>query len=138
MSESGKIPKSKEPETEDPDGVIKKFENDSPGQNGSKKDLLDSFLKQISGAVSLHSKASINEFEDIQSVEFSEYPEHELSPDLDRKITELKLIADSIEKKKAETSNDSYQNFSKFKVNYINALNPAQLAAVLLLRNLYW
>lgn len=133
MSESGKIPKSEEPESRiDPDGVIKKFKNDSPGQAGSQKDLLDNFLKQISGAVSLQSEASINEFEDIQSVELSEYPDLELSPDLDRKITELKLIADSIEKKKAEVSNDSNQNFSKFKVNYINALNPAQLAAVLI------
>ena len=75
----------------DPDGVIKKFENDSPGQDGSQKDLLDNFLKQITGIVSIQPKASINEFEDIQSVELSEYPDLELSPDLDKKITELQI-----------------------------------------------
>jgi DNA helicase-2/ATP-dependent DNA helicase PcrA len=115
-----------------PDGKIKKDGNNPPDQEGSKMDLLNSFLKQISGAVTLHPQTGFTEIEDIQSIGWSEYPDIELSPELDKKITALKLISDSIEKKNINIENTTSQNFNRFKVNYINSLNPAQLAAVLI------
>jgi len=114
------------------DGKIRKGSNNPPEQEGSKMDLLNNFLKQISGAVTLHPQTGFTEIEDIQSIGWSEYPYIELSPELDKKITALKLISESIEKKNIEIDSNTSQNFSRFKVNYLNALNPAQLAAVLI------
>jgi DNA helicase-2/ATP-dependent DNA helicase PcrA len=114
------------------DGSVKKVENIPADMVSSGKDLLDNFLKQISGAVTLPSKTETFEYGDISSIELSEYPELELSPDLEKKISALKLIAESIEQKDAGAGRDSSHNFSRFKVDYLNALNPAQLAAVLI------
>jgi DNA helicase-2/ATP-dependent DNA helicase PcrA len=134
MSESEKVQKRKEVQSEiSPNGVIKKVGNSPLDQDGSQMDLLDSFLKQITGTgtYSIQPKTNNDEFEDIKSIEWAEYPDLELSPDLDKKIKELQLIANSIEKQNVDIGNSSTQDFSKFKVNYPNALNNTQLAAVL-------
>ena len=112
---------------------IKKDGINSPGNSDTRIDMLENFLKQITGAdnYSLQPKNGGEEFEDIQSIGWSEYSDPEISPELDKKITELQLITKSIEKKNVETGRNTGQDFSKFKVNYLNALNPAQLAAVL-------
>jgi DNA helicase-2/ATP-dependent DNA helicase PcrA len=133
MSETENNRKDKESKSEKgPGSGIRKVGSNPPDQDGSKMDLLENFLKQISGSVSFPVKTSFNEFEDIQSIGWSEYPDLELSPDLEKKITELKLIADSIEKKNIGKETYSSQDLGRFKVNYLNALNPAQLAAVLI------
>lgn len=111
-------------------GVVKKVENDRLNQSATKMDLLDNFLKQITGAVAIQPQTGIEEFEDIQSIEWSEYPELELSPDLDKKISELQVIANSIERKNVDPVTIPDQHSGKLKVNYLTELNPAQLAAV--------
>jgi DNA helicase II / ATP-dependent DNA helicase PcrA len=115
-----------------PNGEIKKVGNSHLDQPTSQMDLLDNILKQITGTVSIKSQTDIYDLTDIQSIELSEYPDIELSPDLDKKISELQIIANSIEKKNIDIESNSIPDFSKFKVNYPNALNPAQLAAVLI------
>jgi DNA helicase-2/ATP-dependent DNA helicase PcrA len=114
------------------DGLIKKSLESSEDKPADPFDLLDNFLKQISGAVSIPSKTNIEDQNDIQSIDWSEYPDLELTPDLDKKISELRAIANSIEKKKVNDSELPVQIPGKLKVNYLNALNPAQLAAVLI------
>jgi DNA helicase II / ATP-dependent DNA helicase PcrA len=116
-------------------GEIKKDENTHLDQPGNKMDLLDSFLKQITGTVLVQPKINHDEPEDIQSIEWSEYPDIELSPDLDKKITELQLIANSIDKKNASNEYNTTLDLSKFKVNYTSALNPSQLMAVIITEN---
>jgi DNA helicase-2/ATP-dependent DNA helicase PcrA len=113
------------------DGVIKKS-GETPMDKPDPLDLLENFLKEITGVVSFPPKAYIEDLNDIQSIDWSEYPDLELSPDLDKKISELRLIANSIEKKKVSDSELSIQIPGKLKVNYLNSLNPAQLSAVLI------
>jgi DNA helicase-2/ATP-dependent DNA helicase PcrA len=113
------------------DGVIKKS-GETPMDKPDPLDLLENFLKEITGAVSFPPKVYIEDLNDIQSIDWSEYPDLELSPDLDKKISELRLIANSIEKKKVSDSELSIQIPGKLKVNYLNSLNPAQLSAVLI------
>ena len=103
-----------------------------PGHTPSPSDLLDNFLKQVTGNIEIHSELRKNDIEDISSIDRSEYPDIELTPELDKKISELHTIADSIERKNVEPGFNIHCDFSKFKINYANALNPAQLAAVLI------
>ena len=93
-------------------------------------DILDNFLKQITGQVSIQPLQSSEETDNIHSIEWSEYPDIELPPDLEKKMSELQIIANSIEKKNVDPVAFSNQDISKFKVNYSHALNPSQLAAV--------
>jgi hypothetical protein len=90
------------------DGVIKKS-GETPMDKPDPLDLLENFLKEITGAVSFPPKVYIEDLNDIQSIDWSEYPDLELSPDLDKKISELRLIANSIEKKKVSDSELSIQ-----------------------------
>ena len=131
MSEEEKGEREKPASSEiNPGGGIKKFENTGPDQ--TKMDLLDNFFKQITRAISVQPKAGKEGFDDIQSIGLTEYPEIESSENLEKKIAELKLISDSIEKKNLDSETLDRQNLSSFKVNYTNALNPSQLAAVLI------
>ena len=56
----------------------------------------------------------------------------ETSEGLDRKIAELQQIAFSIENKNIDNGSSGQDDLSKYKVNYLSALNPSQLAAVLI------
>ena len=114
------------------DGVIRRFEESGNNKPLSRMDLLDSFLKQITGASSLPSKAGTEDSGDITAVEWSEYPEMETSEELDRKISELQKIALSIESRDAGDEGPWQQDFTRFRINYPGNLNPAQLAAVLM------
>jgi hypothetical protein len=113
-------------------GTIKRFEDAGPEQPASRVDLLDNFLKQITGSVSIQSKTGPEDFQDIHSIEWTEYPEMETSEGLDRKIAELQQIAFSIENKNIDNGSSGQDDLSKYKVNYLSALNPSQLAAVLI------
>jgi DNA helicase II / ATP-dependent DNA helicase PcrA len=132
MSEIENEEKGKESGSEyNPGGLIRKIEK-LPDKVPGKMDLLDNFLKQITGTVAIQSKTGIEDFKDIHSIEWSEYPDVELSPGLDKKISELQKIANSIEKKNIDNSEPAVNDHIKFKVNYRNALNLQQLSAVLI------
>jgi len=132
MSVSEEGHKKKEIQSENiPDGEIKKI-GDNQDFNSSQMDLLDSFLKQITGIVPVQPKSGHEDIEDIQSIEWSEYPDIRLSTDMEKKIAELQIITNSIEKKHLDIQNIISQDFSKFKINYPASLNPSQLAAVLI------
>ncbi len=133
MSDQEKERKKKKiPPEEKEGGVIKRFEDAGSDKPASRMDLLDSFLKQITGAVSIQHKTGVEHFNDISSVQWTEYPDIESSEELDKKIAELQKIAVSIEKKDIDKESIARQDLSRFRVNYLNALNPAQLAAVLI------
>lgn len=133
MSRSEKDPGNKKIRSDISSGdVLRKAAKSHPDPNPSPMDLLDNFLKQITGNVSIPPEINKREAGDIKSIEWSEYPEIDSSPELDKKIGELQKIANSIEKKNIDAESGHGQDFSKFKVNYASALNPAQLAAVLI------
>lgn len=124
--------KKEVPSVESQDGVIKRSGDSGAQKPVSRLDLLDSFLKQITGTISVPVNSSPEDIKDIHSFELSEYPEMETSGELERKISELQKIAVSIEKKNSDIGNSDQQTPGKYKVNYLSALNPAQLAAVLI------
>jgi DNA helicase II / ATP-dependent DNA helicase PcrA len=133
MSDHEEEDKFKEDNHEGNQGaVIRRFEDASPEKPVSRMDLLDNFLKQITGTLSVQPKTNIEEFKDIQSVDWTEYPDLESSEGLERKISELQLIAASIEKNNPDYGSITQTDLSKFKINYLSALNPSQLAAVLI------
>ena len=84
------------------DGSIKRFEDAGPGKPASKLDLLDSFLKQITGAVAAQPKSGSEEFKDIHSVDWENILKWRHLMNSKRKITELQQIAVSIEKKNTD------------------------------------
>jgi len=95
-------------------------------------DLLDSFLKQVKGAVSVPSMSATSLPDDIASIDLSEYPEIELPPSLETKIAQLKIITGYIEKKQNDQEPGSGKYPENMKVNYAGSLNPSQLAAVMI------
>ena len=133
MSDQEKKEKNKQvPSADRSDGTIRRFEDAGPDRSDSRIDLLESFLKQITGSSVIPAKNNPEEFKDIHSIDLKEYPEMETSDDLDRKVSELQIIAASIEKKDIDDRSFGNQDLSKFRVNYLSALNPAQLAAVMI------
>ena len=113
-----------------PDGEINKVGSNKIVQPVSQIDLLNNFLEQITGQVYIQPQSGNDDIDDIHSIEWSEYPDIELSPDLEKKISELQIIANSIEKKNVDPGVISNQDLDKYKVNYSFELNPSQLAAV--------
>lgn len=109
-------------------GEIRKADGDD--ELSFRNDLLDSFLSRITGPVQ-DLKPSAEEFEDIRAIDSSAYPVMDITPALERKINELKHIADSIEKRTAVIPEQILEDLSRLKVNYAQSLNRSQLAAVL-------
>ncbi len=132
MADQKKKGKKETEPDERSDNVIRRFEDSGPEKPVSRMELLNSFLKQMTGPVSPHPGITSEDFKDIQSVEWDEYPEMEIPEELERKISELQKIAVSIERKKDDDRGLGNQDLNQYKVNYISALNPAQLAAVLI------
>ena len=120
------------PHVHNQEGVIRRFEDAGSDTTKSRMDLLDSFLKQVTGTITAQPDAGTEEFKDIHSIELKEYPEMETSDELEKKISELQQIASSIEKKEPDDNSIARYDPGKFRVNYLNSLNPAQLAAVLI------
>jgi DNA helicase-2/ATP-dependent DNA helicase PcrA len=96
----------------------------------SHQDLLNSFLEQISGQIAIKSKPGNTEIQEIHSIDRSQYSQMEMTTALEKKIIELKIIANSIETKGFNLESITHQDLSKFKVNYTFDLNPSQQAAV--------
>ena len=111
--------------------IIRKFEDSGPENPPSKMDLLEDFLKQVNSPVAVPSYG-LADFNDLRSVGWAEYAEPEFPDNLERKIAELKQIADSIERRQPGYDDTPEKDLGKYKVNYLSALNPSQLAAVLI------
>lgn len=122
---------SKNPD-ESGDASVRKYEDHGSEGSSSGMELLENFLRKITGALSVPAKTVGEDFKDIQSVGWAEYPEIELPKQLESKIAELKMISDSIENKSRNFGDIDKQGLERYKVNYRTALNPAQLAAVLI------
>jgi DNA helicase-2/ATP-dependent DNA helicase PcrA len=105
-------------------------QNNKLSQQSSPLDLLNSFLEQVSGQVAAQTKPGITEIEEIHSIDKSQYAELEMTTALEKKINELQIIANSIEKRNVNPESFSNLDLSKFKVNYPFELNPSQQAAV--------
>jgi len=103
--------------------------NKNAGQPTS-ADLLNNFLEQISGQIAVQSKPVISEIQDIHSIDRSQYSEMEMTSGLEQKISDLQIIANSIEKKNINPDIYSNLDLSKFKVNYRFDLNSTQQTAV--------
>jgi ATP-dependent DNA helicase UvrD/PcrA len=112
------------------DAVIKKADSNKIIRPASRTDLLNNLLEQIAGQDSIQPESRNDEYDDIHAIGWSEYPDIELSPGLDKKMTELQIIGKSIEKKKVDSNTISNQDFTRYKINYSFDLNPDQLAAV--------
>lgn len=106
--------------------------NDDFSDVSEREELLNNFLSRIippteaTGFVSSESQAM-----DLQSISLHDYPEIAIPTKVELKIKELQAISRSIEKKTVDLSLLKRQDFSRFKVNYASALNPAQLAGVI-------
>jgi DNA helicase II / ATP-dependent DNA helicase PcrA len=115
-----------EPEDESSDEVI------LPGKKINREELLNSFLSRITPR---ETEPAFSRRPDLPvgftSLSPVDYPALPLTTRLEKKIKELQSIALSIEKRKEEPKSIEKIDFTKFKVNYSHALNPAQLAGVI-------
>jgi DNA helicase-2/ATP-dependent DNA helicase PcrA len=107
---------------------IKKAERD---ELSLRNDLLDNFLSNITRPSGDLTPATGDESQELAAIDISVYQEMDITPAVDRKIKELKTIAESIEKRTAVIPERILDDVSKLKVNYIQSLNTAQLSAVL-------
>ena len=101
-------------------------------ENNKKEDLLNSFLSQVTPWRSNFSEeSSLPSSVDISSLTLADYPVVPVPTQLEIRIQELQGITQSIESKALDSTLEIQKlDFSKYKVNYALALNPAQLAAV--------
>jgi DNA helicase-2/ATP-dependent DNA helicase PcrA len=96
-----------------------------------RESLLASFLSQISPRVA-ETSVGINSAADdnLEALTLDAYSTLPVPTETELKILELQKITSGIENKEVDISSIKNLDFSKFKVNYSLALNPAQLAAV--------
>jgi len=124
--------KKKKDETIPQNPVVQNGEQLLSDNKPAKEDLLDNFLSKLKPAD--NSSWRNPEFEDvttdISTVDLATYPQVRMPTYIEKKIEELKKISKSIEKREISLKEIQKLDFSKFKVNYALALNPAQLAAV--------
>ncbi len=103
-----------------------------PSEDISREDLLNNFLSRITPREITPSHPYVSESPvNFQSVSVRDFPILPVSGDLEKKITELQKIAESIEKRDPGATSSENIDFTKFRVNYAHALNPAQLAGVI-------
>jgi hypothetical protein len=93
--------------------------------------LLDNFLSRIMPPEKNRQVAGYDrQPADFKTLSGADYPVLPVSTKLEKKIRELNAIAESIEKRKPDRESLVKQDFTKFRINYAHALNPAQLAGV--------
>jgi hypothetical protein len=85
-------------------GIGKKVDHSRPDRPHYRMELLNNFLNQLGRQDSIQQKSGNEDIDNIHLMDWSEYPEIELSPDLNKKITELQVIANSIENKNLDLS----------------------------------
>jgi DNA helicase-2/ATP-dependent DNA helicase PcrA len=115
---------------------------ENPGENASKEvvmhrtepnreELLNKFLDRIAPRETVTSSPSHSELPvSFRSVSTLDYPTPSVSSGIEKKIRDLQAIALSIEKRIERTESAQKIDFTKFRVNYLHALNPAQLTGV--------
>jgi DNA helicase II / ATP-dependent DNA helicase PcrA len=109
---------------------VTKVNEGDPHMPSAMTDILNRYFDNISVPIFPKPKSQPHEYNDMQSIKWSEYPNIEASKDLDKKIAALQNITQSIELKETDLSAIAKQDFSKFKIDYCKALNQSQLAAV--------
>ncbi len=124
---SGKRKKDKDSDGDDQD------EGDDLNEMNREK-LLEDFLGEVQRDQEEKEDPGSN-LPDVYHLSPEDYQEIEVTDDTRKRINELKLIADSIEKKK-QTLEYSADDLTRgdYKIDYSNQLNKAQLAAVITLR----
>ncbi len=96
-----------------------------------REELLSNFLSRVAPRETSPSTPAFRDTSiSFTAVRVNDFPALTGSAELEKKITELQKISSSIEKRRSEPLPDI--NFSSFKINYTLALNPAQLAGVLI------
>jgi DNA helicase-2/ATP-dependent DNA helicase PcrA len=111
--------------------------NDSKKDDDGEEDLNDlnreRLLEDFLGEVEKKNQEEQNDsnLPELNKLTPDDYPAIEVSDETQKRINELKLIADSIERKKEniEYSEDELTK-GDYKIDYTNQLNTAQLAAV--------
>lgn len=93
----------------------------------SREELLDQFLSRITPR---GEPAPLQGPPDMASVTMADYPAVAVPTRLEAKLTELRSISDSIDKRYLLSEKLEMPDFSSFRVNYPQVLNPAQLAGV--------
>jgi DNA helicase II / ATP-dependent DNA helicase PcrA len=101
-------------------------------QEPNREELLNNFLSRISPRENeirqtRHPDLPVS----FRSLSAGDYPVLPVSTKLEKKMKELQSIALSIENRKEEKRPIEKPDFTKFKINYAHALNPAQLAGVI-------
>jgi len=122
-----------------PDRVAKTDENDTGSEDTivlkpdiDREALMNQFLSRITPrAAEAGIPAQHDRPVNFNSVKSADFPSLPVPTSLEQKIRELQTIASSIEHRKAGSEPIERTDFSKFKVNYAHALNPAQLAGVI-------
>lgn len=94
----------------------------------SREELLDQFLSRITPRNEAVSEVKTGE---LGRIELSDYPAVAVPTRLESKLLELKAISDSIDKQMTLAEQLTMPDFSSYRVNYPQVLNPAQLAGVL-------
>jgi hypothetical protein len=104
----------------------------TPSEEISREDMLNNFLSRITPREPVHSQPAFSEQPvSLQSISVRDFPVFPVSRDLEKKIAELQKIAESIERRDPGATPAENIDFTKFRVNYAHALNPAQLAGVI-------
>jgi DNA helicase-2/ATP-dependent DNA helicase PcrA len=96
--------------------------------------LLEDFLGEVERKQEGQEDRGSN-LPEVANLTPEDYPQIEMTDETERRISELQLIAESIERKKqtVEYSDEDIRQ-KDFKIDYVNQLNPAQLAAVVTVR----
>jgi DNA helicase-2/ATP-dependent DNA helicase PcrA len=97
--------------------------------SNDKEALLQSFLSRITPRAIETGAGNTND-DDLQTLTLDAYSSLPVPTEVEKKILELQAITAGIAQKEVDVTSLTGQDFSKHKVNYAQALNPAQLAAV--------
>lgn len=101
----------------------------SEDETSEREALLNSFLSQIVPR-EVETSGGIMSDDDLPSLSLDAYSALPMPTEVEQKMIELQTITASIAKQEVDVSSVQNLDFSKNKVNYSHALNPAQLAAV--------
>ncbi len=117
-----------------PDNIPDRTPDDDviPSEELNREDMLNHFLSRITPRETSPSQKAVSDQPvSFHSVSVRDFPLLPVSGDLENKIAELQKIAESIEKRAPGATAAGNIDFTKFRVDYSHALNPAQLAGVI-------
>jgi DNA helicase II / ATP-dependent DNA helicase PcrA len=99
-----------------------------PAHDLSREELLDQFLNRITPLSDAVAEVRTDE---LGRVDLSDYPAVAVPTRLESKLLELQAISESIDRQSILAERLDMPDFSGYRVNYPQVLNPAQLAGVL-------